>query len=302
MELRQLRYFVAVADELSFSRAAERLNISQPPISIQIKALEDELGTRLFKRTNRKIEMTHAGTIFLETARKVLDDLRRGAEMVMLSSAGKTGVIRLGYTGSVPLLDMFSSVMKSFYELCPEVTIELRHMSTSRQIQALLNDDLDVGILRPSYSFHPGPKLFTRRIWQDKLFVFMPAGHKFSNTTEPIDLSELKDEFFVCVAPDVGCGMQDCFMNLCNNSGFSPVIMQQARRMTSLPSLVSAGIGIAVLPQCYTRIGVPNVISRPLMGFGAVSDLLLTVKSGFVLPRVQSLIDIFSHTAACAAP
>src|ERR1700722_11044755 len=107
MELRQLRYFVAVAEELSFSRAAERLNVSQPPLSMQIKALEDELGARLFDRTRRTVEITQAGLLLLDSARKVLNELRRGAEVVALATSGKAGLIRMGYTGSVPMLDMF---------------------------------------------------------------------------------------------------------------------------------------------------------------------------------------------------
>jgi DNA-binding transcriptional LysR family regulator len=298
MELRQLRYFVAVAEELSFSRAAERLNVSQPPLSMQIKALEEELGATLFSRTRRKVEITHAGMLLLDSARKVLGELRRAAEMVALSAQGEAGLIRLGFTGSVPMLDMFPRLMRAFRDRYPEIGIELRHMSTAQQLQALLSGELDIGILRPPYYFQAGPGLIAHRIWRDELAVFLPMNHALAAVRGALSLARLEGQTFVSVAPDIGCGMYDHFMTLCSQAGLAPRVAQHARELGSVLGLVAAGIGIAILPQCYARMGISDVVSRPLADPEAVSELLLTVKANPVSPRLQRFVDIAREEAA----
>jgi DNA-binding transcriptional LysR family regulator len=292
MELRQLRYFIAVAEELSFSRAAKRLNVSQPPVSVQIKMLEDELGATLFNRTRRKVEITHAGSLLLDSARKALGELRRGAEVVALSAKGEAGLIRLGFTGSVPMLDMFPKLVRAFRDRYPEIGIELRHMSTAQQLQALLDEELDLGILRPPYYFQAGPGLIAHRIWRDELAVFLPANHQLGMTPGRIGLGQLGGEIFVSVAPDIGCGMYDHFMTLCSEAGFAPKVVQHARELGSVLGLVAAGIGIAILPACYARIGISDVVSRPLAEPGAASELLLAVKARTISHRLQRFIAI----------
>lgn len=292
MELRQLRYFVAVAEELSFSRAAERLNVSQPPLSMQIKALEEELGATLFSRTRRKVEITHAGVLLLASARKALGELRRAAEVVALSAKGEAGLIRLGFTGSVPMLDMFPRLMRAFRDRYPEIGIELRHMSTAQQLQALLDEELDVGILRPPYYFQAGPGLIAHRIWRDELAVFLPANHRLSSSRAPVSLGQLSGDIFVSVASDIGCGMYEHFTTLCNEAGFAPKVAQHARELGSVLGLVAAGIGIAILPECYARVGISDVVSRPLAEPGAASELLLAVRAHSVSQRLQRFVDI----------
>lgn len=298
MELRQLRYFVAVAEELSFTRAAERLNVSQPPLSMQIKALEDELGASLFNRTRRKVEISHAGVLLLDSARKVLGELHRVSEVVALSGKGEAGLIRLGFTGSVPMLDMFPRLMRAFRDRYPDIGIELQHMSTARQLQALLAEELDVGILRPPYYFQAGPGLVAHRIWRDELAVFLPVSHVLAAAPGPIVLRDLECEVFVGVSPDIGCGMHDHFMSLCSQAGFAPKVTQHARELGSVLGLVAAGIGIAILPDCYARIGIPDVIKRPLAAPGAASELLLAIKASTISRRLQHFVEIALNEVA----
>jgi DNA-binding transcriptional LysR family regulator len=292
MELRQLRYFVAVAEELSFSRAAERLNVSQPPLSVQIKALEDELGARLFDRTRRTVKITQAGVLLLDSARKVLSELRRGAEVVALATCGEAGLIRMGFTGSVPMLDMFPRLMRVFRDRYPEIRIELRDMSTAKQLEAIAAEELDVGILRPPYYFQAGPDIIAHTIWRDELMVFLPASHRFADRRNAINLQDLTAEAFVGVAPDVGCGMSDHVMTICNQAGFSPRIVQHARELGSVLGLVAAGIGVAILPQCYGRVDITGVVSRKLAEPGAKSTLLLAFKTKTVTPRLRHFVDV----------
>ena len=292
MELRQLRYFVAVAEESSFSRAAERLNVSQPPLSMQIKALEDELGARLFDRTRRTVEITQAGVLLLDSARKILSELRRGAEVVALATSGKAGLIRMGYTGSVPMLDMFPRLMRVFRDRYPEIRVELRHLSTAQQLEAIAADELDVGILRPPYYFQASPGIAAHKIWRDELMVFLPANHRFADSHNAINLQDLTGEAFVGVAPDVGCGMYDHVMTICSQAGFSPKVVQHARELGSVLGLVAAGIGVAILPQCYGRVGIPGVVSHTLAESNAESALLLAFKTQTATPRLRHFVDV----------
>ncbi|HET9147394.1 MAG TPA: LysR family transcriptional regulator [Acetobacteraceae bacterium] len=292
METRQLRYFVAVAEELSFSRAAERLNVSQPPLSMQIKALEEELGARLFDRTRRKVEITQAGLILLDHARKALGELRRGAELIGLSARGEAGLIRMGFTDSVPMLDMFPRLMRTFRDRYPEIRIELRHMSTAHQLQAVGSGDLDVGILRPPYHFQAAPGITVHRIWRDELMVFLPTSHPLASGRNAISLDDLAREAFVCIAPDVGCGMHEHVVTLCARAGFSPRVVQHTRELGAVLGLVAAGIGLAILPECYMRIGIPGVVNRPLAEPGAASELVLACKARNVPPTLRHFMDV----------
>jgi DNA-binding transcriptional LysR family regulator len=291
MELRQLRYFVAVAEELSFSRAAERLNVSQPPLSMQIKALEEELGTLLFDRTHRKIAITQAGELLLDSARKALGELRRGANVVSLAASGSAGLIRMGFTGSVPMLDMFPMLMRNFRDRYPAIRIELQHMSTSQQLDAIAAETLDVGILRPPYYFQAGPGIVAHKVWRDELMVFLPANHRFADGRNTINLNDLAGEPFVGVAPDIGCGMYDHVMTICSGAGFSPKVVQTARELGSVLALVAAAMGVSILPQCYDRIGIPGVVSRPIDQPGAESTLLLAFKAAALTSQLRRFVD-----------
>ncbi len=155
MDFRQLRYFVAVAEELSFSAAARRLHISQPPLSLQIRAIEEELGAQLFKRDSRKVELTNAGELLLDGARKALAQLDRASEIVRQAVRGEAGELRVAFTASVPMFDAFPTILRKFRESHPAVIADLVHMSTAGQLQALADKTIDVGFLRPYPIFYP---------------------------------------------------------------------------------------------------------------------------------------------------
>lgn len=193
MDFRQLRYFVAVAEELNFSRAALRLNVSQPPVSVQVKALETDLGVMLFTRDRRSVELTEAGELFLDHARRVLQEVDSARLAARRAARGEVGLVRIGYTGSVPMLDMFSELIRTYRAERPDVRLELRHMSTSAQLRALLALELDVGFLRPSSGFSPAPPLSLQPIWQDQLMAFFPNDHPLANETGPLSLEILAD-------------------------------------------------------------------------------------------------------------
>lgn len=156
MDFRQLRYFVAVAEALSFSEAARRLHVSQPPLSVQIKALEDELGSTLLERSRHHVALTPAGELFLDKARAALANLDQAREVVRQVASGEAGEIRVGFTASVPMQDMFPRAVHAFREAHRHAKLELVHMSTGQQLQQLENGEIDIAFLRPSPQFRPG--------------------------------------------------------------------------------------------------------------------------------------------------
>jgi DNA-binding transcriptional LysR family regulator len=278
MNDRQLRYFIAVAEELSFSRAAWRLNVSQPPLSMQIKALEQELGAALLTRTRRSVALTQAGRLFLENARKAVMQMDYAGELVRQAGRGEAGVLRIGFTGSVPMLDIFARIMRAFRNSYPKVRVELRHLSTGSQFKAFDEDQLDVGILRPSLHLKSRPGIELHELWKDRLMAFCPEGHRLSHTKQPLDISEFASEDFVTVSRHIGCGVHDQTMALCAAAGFAPRVVQEGGELSTVLGLVAAGIGVSILPECYTRIGLPGVMSRPLMSPGTESRFLLAVR------------------------
>jgi DNA-binding transcriptional LysR family regulator len=286
MDYRQLRYFIAVAEELSFSRAARRLHISQPPLSTQIKAMEDELGTRLLARTRRKVELTQAGQLLLEHARRAVGELDLASETVRRAARGEAGMVRVGFTGSVPMLDMFAELFRSFRSSYPRVKIELRHMSTAKQLQAIADAELDVAIMRPPLDFRPAGNLQVHVVWRDRLMVFLPLDHPVAGPTCALKMPDLAEHEFVGMA-DSGCGVGDQAAMLCRRAGFAPRVVQEAHELRTVLSLVAAGIGLAILPSCYQDAGVPNVVAKPLDTPDAESRMLVAMRTGnaSLLPR-----------------
>jgi DNA-binding transcriptional LysR family regulator len=265
MDFRQLRYFVAVAEELNFSRAAERLNISQPPLSIQIKAMEEELGTVLLARNRHSVALTQAGKLLLGHARTALQELDRASDLVRRAGRGEAGLIRMGFVGSVPMLDLFSYLLAGFNQRYPNVRIDLHNMSTGKQISALAAGEIDVGFIRPSQQCSPGPALRVHTVWTDRLRVFLPARHELASDTGPISIRALKDQDFIGIAAGYGCGVHDFTTTACGAAGFIPRVVQETHDLRTVLWLVAAGLGISLLPECYDRAGVANVVSRPLL-------------------------------------
>jgi DNA-binding transcriptional LysR family regulator len=297
MDFRQMRYFVAVAEELSFSRAAKRLNVSQPPLSMQIKSMEQELGASLFARTRRSVKLTHAGEVLLRHARQALEQLDRAGEMTRRAGRGEAGRLRLGFTTSVPLLDVFTTILRRFRALYPEATIEARLMSTGQQLEALAERRLDAGILRPSHWFRPSPELSVRRLWRDELHVFLPDDHPLLRKNRPIAPLELADESFITFAAHLGCGLSEHMDMLCSQAGFRPRIAQEVAAGSAILGLVAAGVGISILPECQSRSGIAGVVGRELDATNNTSDLLLAHRRRNQSPLLRNFLAVAEEVA-----
>jgi DNA-binding transcriptional LysR family regulator len=302
MDYRQLRYFIAVAEELSFSRAARRLNMSQPPLSIQIKAIETEVGTSLFSRNRRRVELTPAGEVPLENARRAVKQLEHATEAVRRAGRGEAGTIRLAFTSSVPMREVFARMLRGFRGLYPDVQIELQHMGTGCQFSALANDQIDFGILRPPTALQQDRDIKLMQLWHDRLRLFLPSNHPLASFVSPVSMVEFVDQPFVGVDPLVNCGMHEHLMTLCGSAGFTPRIKQEARELTTVLGLVSAGLGVAVLPECYSCIAMPGVCSRPIAAADAESWLMMALRNRSVPPLLQRFIDVACNLNQVDAP
>lgn len=302
MDYRQLRYFIAVSEELSFSRAARRLNISQPPLSIQIKAIENEVGTALFSRNRRKVELTPAGEVLLENARRAVQQLEHATEAVRRAGRGEAGTIRLAFTSSVPMREAFARMLRTFRGRYSDVQIELQHMGTGSQFSALADDQIDFGILRPPIALQKNRNIKLMPLWRDRSRLFFPSNTPLALSTAPVEMAELVDQPFVGVEPVVNCGMHEHLMTLCGVAGFTPRIEQEARELNTVLGLVSAGLGIAVLPECYTCMAMPGVSSRPIAGIDAESWLMIAMRDRSLPALLQRFVDVACNLDAAQAP
>ncbi|WP_397475813.1 LysR substrate-binding domain-containing protein [Pusillimonas sp.] len=254
MELRQLRYFTTLAEELNFTRAAERLHISQPPLSAQIAQLEDELGAKLFHRTSRKVELTEAGAAFLRDVRIVQSRLKDATQRVRQIDAGTAGRLEVGLSGSHflgPLPQLIGQLAVSH----PNVRVILNEMAPNDQLEALREQRIDLSISRQSIE---DDLLCSRKLWDDPLLVALPPGHRLANKRR-LRLDELAGEKFVMLRRETSTFAERIF-RACAAHGFSPHVEQTVGEVPAQLSLVAAGLGIALVPTS-TSAFQPHALS-----------------------------------------
>jgi DNA-binding transcriptional LysR family regulator len=258
MELRHLRYFVAVAEELHFSRAAARVHVAQPALSRQIRALEEEMGLRLFERDRRRVALTAAGAAFFEEARSVLGDVDRAVETARRAARGEHGALRIGYVPAGVFTGL-PDLVRAFRRRLPGVDVRLQEMNPAMQVEALLADRVDVGFVRgPVHE----PALAAKTVLEEPLVAALPAGHRLGGHTR-LGLAMLAGEPFVLQARSRGPGSHDQILAICRSAGFSPRVVQEGSNIDVL-SLVASGAGVAIVPTSLRVIRRAGVIFRPL--------------------------------------
>ncbi|PZN27314.1 MAG: LysR family transcriptional regulator [Proteobacteria bacterium] len=262
MELRQLRYFQAVAEEGSFSRAAERLHVSQPPLSLHVKTLEEELGVRLFDRTNRGVTLTPAGQVFFDETRAVLRRLDQAVIKAQSAGLGEVGTLSVGFV-SIAGLSILPPALKRFREQFPKVDVQLHELTTDAQLPELRAGRLDLGIgLGPVDE----SGLTFETLGAESLLLAAPLGHRLLPPSGAVRLKTLSNEPFIIPPRDVAPGLYDLIISLCRANGFVPRITQHARQMQTVIGLVASGMGVALVPASVQNLGRPGVQYRPLRG------------------------------------
>jgi DNA-binding transcriptional LysR family regulator len=277
MELRHLRYFVAVAEELSFTRAAERLHIGQPPLSQQIQALEEEIGAVLFDRSRRTIRLTEAGRIFLEDALRVLAMAANAAETARRVEQGEIGQLRIGFTKSTAFTPLFPTIINTYRTRFPKVKLVLQEMSTMRQVAALADYSLDLGFIRPLEA-DTSPDLFFIPLQEHPLSVVLPENHYLAKAPH-VSVEDLKNEEMIMFPRDEGTTLNPLIYRLCAEAGFVPKIAMEAREAATITGLVAAGCGISILPELFSRLGIRGVVFRLLETPAAFAKLVLASRA-----------------------
>lgn len=287
MELRHLRYFVAVAEELHFGRAAERVHISQPPLSQQIRQLEEEIGVELFHRTKRRVLLTHAGKIFLDEARQILDMSGRAVHSAQRAERGEIGRLVMGLVSSATY-SLAPSVLRSFRERFPDVELILGELTTDQQLEALQKGRISIGFLRRPVRNNA---LHIETILREPFMVALPADHAAAAYSH-LSLQMLATEPFIMFSREESATFYDETMNLCNQAGFSPKVAQEAVQIPTVLGLVSVGVGIAIVPASARNLQMTGVTYRALTGVTQTTELAMAWRRGDESPVLLAFLDV----------
>ncbi len=259
MELRHLRYFRTVATELHFGRAAEKLHIAQPPLSHQIRQLETELGFELFNRTKRSVALTPAGEVFLTQVDRIFQQLAQAIEIGRKTSRGELGQISIGFVGSATY-NILPLILHQFRDRYPQVQIELHELTTDRQLIWLHEGRIDIGLMRPPIV---EPAISSQVIFQESLVVALPVTHQLATMTT-IDLALLATEPFILFQRQFAPGLYDPIIIICQAAGFNPLVVQECIQMQTIVSLVSANMGVSILPASIQEVQRYGVVYKPI--------------------------------------
>lgn len=299
MELRHLRYFVAVAEEGHVTRAADRLGIQQPPLSLQIKALEREVGALLFRRKPRGMELTAAGRAFLTDAQAILTHVDHAFAITRRTARGEEGRIAIGFTSSAPFHPFVPRVIRAFRETFPLVALTLEESGTGELTDAVRAERLDAVFIRSSAADLSA--LTVHFLLEEEMMAALPAAHPLaarSDTARPIDIAALAKEPFVLYRRPAGPGFYDAIIGACRDAGFNPAVAQEAPRILSTLNLVAAGLGVSIVPASLQRMQMDGVVYRRLKTVRKlVAPLSLAVRKTEPSPAVRRFVDLARKTA-----
>lgn len=261
-DIRQLKQFIAVAEEKHFRHAAERLNMTQPPLSQAIMKLEQNLGVQLLSRNRKKVELTSAGEVFLRGAYETIARMSKLESDTKRAAEGLIGRLSIGFPGSA-IYEALPQSIRKFRQHFPDIQLEITERSTLDQVDSILKGDQDIGFLRPPIT---NEALFdVYPLSTEELVIVLPSNHPRA-TAERVDLRDFANEDFITFAPETSPNLHSLVFKTCMGAGFTPHITQTAPQIQTHISLVSAGLGVALVPECAAQITHPNVTFRRLSG------------------------------------
>ncbi len=271
---RQLKSFIALAEELHFGRAAKRVNLSQPALSLQVQGIEQEIQVKLFFRNRRRTELTQAGEVFLVEARELLLRTEHAITTVRRAALGQVGTLRIGFISTAAAM-ITPDLVKRFRDKYANVDIELRNVLTRDQLIQLQERKIDVGFLR--MPLHTPPDISTRVIHREPFVLLLPADHPLARI-KTLSLSECQGADFVMYTRKMAPGFHDLILNILHTNGLTPHVVQEAAEMYTLISLVATGLGIAIAPASIALHLVQNVVVRELPTVEARSEIAIAWK------------------------
>jgi DNA-binding transcriptional LysR family regulator len=273
MELRQIRSFLSIAETLHFGRTAELIHLSQPALSLQIRALEEELGVRLFERNRRKTALTAAGFAFREDAARALSQLDQAIRKARLAAKGKLGLLRIGFISTAGV-EIVPNIIRQFRELNPEVEFSLRAIPTADQVQMLETGSLDIGFLRLPIGRHSGLDVVT--VHREPFVLVVPASHKLAKR-KSVRLREVSGQDFVMYERAYAPGFYDLIFGMLRDARIVPNVSQAAAEIATLISLVDAHTGIAILPLSAVKHSVASVVACDIVDRIPMSEIAMAV-------------------------
>ncbi len=287
MELRYLRYFVAVAEELSFTRAAARLNMAQPPLSQQIRKLEARLGVTLLRRTKRRVELTEAGRVFLHQSYQAIQSIEQGVALAQRADRGEIGRLAIGILVYLSYT-LIPPILREFRSKYPEVHVELRFITNTLQIAALQSGQVDACFVRPPID---NPDIASKLISREPFVLAMPATHPLASR-KAVSIKQLKDDPFIMYARELGPTFYGSLYQFCEKARVSPKVVMEVSQIIAAVGLVGSGIGVALVPQSMNQLHFDNVVYRPLVERAPNVDVLLAWQAGRSSELLESFIDM----------
>ena len=288
---------MAVAEELHFGRAAQRLSMAQQPLSRQIQRLESEVGVRLFERTTRRVALTPAGEVFLEETRKTLDALERAVGEARRAERGEVGTLRVGYTATA-LYNLLPEVVRSFRERFPDVRLDLAEMGSAELEGAILAGDVQAAFL---YGFAGGPGVESVALRDERIVAALPERHPLAGR-DAVSLRELAEGPFVFYPRHRGPGLYDRLIGFCREAGFSPEVAQEAAQEHTVIGLVASGVGVALVFDCMGKLGRSGVVYRPITDVDAHVELGLLWRADDPSPSLRAFVDLTRDVVAPTVP
>ncbi len=290
IDLRHLRYFVAVAEELHFGRAATKLGIQQPPLSQQIKQLESAIGHALFTRTSRSVALTASGRELLDRARRTLARVQEDLSAVRRVGRGEVGTLTVGFAGSA-MFTVLPDVVKAYRRDFSEVQLRLLEISTSEIIEHLLDGSVDLGFLRD-----PGEVegLVIESLLREPFIAILPSRHALA-AQQSISVAKLKHEPFLFYRRKMGPVAYDRTIQLCERHGFQPQIVQETPQWPTAIRLIAAGLGVSIAPACVAKLGIPGVVFRRIVAKDAYTEIGLGRRDEPVTPTAEAFVKLAQH-------
>jgi DNA-binding transcriptional LysR family regulator len=293
LPLAQLHAFVVLAEELHFGHAADRLGISQPPLSQQIRRLEDKVGHPLFHRAPGGIALTPAGRELLPAARHALSDLADGLASARAVGSGQAGTLRIGFAASLALT-VLPGLLRAFRDQFPQVHLDIQEMTTAPQIAALHDRMIDIGLLRePSAEAWLG----LRTVLTEPFVAVLPTGHPLA-AQRTVQVAELSGLPFVLPSREIGPGLHDRIAELCGTANFTPLVTQRAVEWQTVCALVGAGLGVSVAPACTRLIRLKGVAFRPIAPDAVRTRVAVAWRGDDPNPLVANLLSTISRQPA----
>lgn len=289
MELRHLRYFLALADEGNFTRAAATLGIGQPPLSQQIRDLENEVGAQLFHRVPHGAELTAAGTAFLPEAKAAVSAAGRAKVAAQRANRGEIGRLSLGFTASSAFNTVVSATIREYRRRWPEVRLSLTEMNTNLLMERLIRGEIDAAFIRPGLEDPRDVRL--KRLADEPMLLALPAGHALAKLAQ-VPLSALATEPFILFPRVVGLSLYDDIAAACRNAGFELVVAQEAPQIPSVVNLVAANLGVSIVPASIAQIKLDGVAYRPIEGPPLVARLGLAILKALRAPVTDNLMSL----------